>query len=85
VIAACGSTGMWFTGGLECPDQLQRQCDARRHMQPNVSMLLNYKLDNFSSEKLMVFFTALGAVRSRLILIWHGWLHCRISYVSDCL
>ena len=28
--------------------------------QPNVSMLLNYKLDNFSSEKLMVFFTALG-------------------------
>lgn len=28
--------------------------------QPNVSMLLNYKLDNFSSEKLMEFFTALG-------------------------
>jgi predicted XRE-type DNA-binding protein len=28
--------------------------------QPNVSMLLNYKLDNFSSEKLMGFFTALG-------------------------
>ena len=28
--------------------------------QPNVSMLLNYKLDNFSSEKLMTFFTALG-------------------------
>ncbi len=28
--------------------------------QPNVSMLLNYKLDNFSSEKLMAFFTALG-------------------------
>ena len=28
--------------------------------QPNVSMLLNYKLDNFSSEKLMMFFTALG-------------------------
>ena len=28
--------------------------------QPNVSMLLNYKLDNFSSEKLMAFFTTLG-------------------------
>ena len=28
--------------------------------QPNVSMLRNYKLDNFSSEKLMVFFIALG-------------------------
>ena len=28
--------------------------------QPNVSMLLNYKLDNFSSEKLMEFFNALG-------------------------
>ena len=28
--------------------------------QPNVSMLLNYKLDNFSSEKLMQFFNALG-------------------------
>jgi len=28
--------------------------------QPNVSMLLNYKLDNFSSAKLMVFSTALG-------------------------
>lgn len=28
--------------------------------QPNVSALLNYRLDNFSSEKLMEFFTALG-------------------------
>ena len=28
--------------------------------QPNVSMLLNYKLDNFSAEKLMTFFIALG-------------------------
>lgn len=28
--------------------------------QPNVSALLNYKLDNFSSEKLLEFFNALG-------------------------
>ena len=28
--------------------------------QPNVSALLNYKLDNFSSEKLLAFFNALG-------------------------
>jgi len=28
--------------------------------QPNVSALLNYRLDNFSSEKLLEFFNALG-------------------------
>ncbi|APW45360.1 helix-turn-helix domain-containing protein [Rhodoferax antarcticus] len=28
--------------------------------QPNVSALLNYRLDNFSSEKLLAFFNALG-------------------------
>ena len=29
-------------------------------VQPNVSALLNYRLDNFSSEKLLTFFNALG-------------------------
>lgn len=40
-----------------------KQTDTARRLgiaQPNVSALLNYRLDNFSSEKLMEFFTALG-------------------------
>ena len=40
-----------------------KQADTARRLgiaQPNVSALLNYRLDNFSSEKLMEFFTALG-------------------------
>ena len=31
-----------------------------RIAQPNVSALINYRLDNFSSEKLVEFFNALG-------------------------
>ena len=31
-----------------------------RIAQPNVSALINYRLDNFSSEKLMEFFNSLG-------------------------
>jgi predicted XRE-type DNA-binding protein len=40
-----------------------KQADVAKRLniaQPNVSALLNYKLDNFSSEKLMEFFNALG-------------------------
>jgi predicted XRE-type DNA-binding protein len=40
-----------------------KQADIAKRLntaQPNVSALLNYKLDNFSSEKLMEFFNALG-------------------------
>ena len=40
-----------------------KQADVARRLgiaQPNVSALANYRLDNFSSEKLMEFFNALG-------------------------
>ena len=40
-----------------------KQADIARCLgiaQPNVSALLNYRLDNFSSEKLLEFFNALG-------------------------
>lgn len=40
-----------------------KQADVAKRLgiaQPNVSALVNYRLDNFSSEKLMEFFNALG-------------------------
>ena len=40
-----------------------KQADIAKRLgiaQPNVSALLGYKLDNFSSEKLLEFFNALG-------------------------
>ena len=40
-----------------------KQADTAKRLgiaQPNVSALLNYRLDNFSSEKLMEFFNSLG-------------------------
>ena len=40
-----------------------KQADIAKRLgiaQPNVSALLNYRLDNFSSEKLLEFFNALG-------------------------
>lgn len=40
-----------------------KQAEVARRLgiaQPNVSALANYRLDNFSSEKLMAFFNALG-------------------------
>jgi predicted XRE-type DNA-binding protein len=40
-----------------------KQVEVAKHLgiaQPNVSALTNYRLDNFSSEKLMEFFNSLG-------------------------